>query len=458
MRPYLDSATHFHGYTPDEVSKPAFNRHFRRAFASSGGSSAQSAQQALAQNLAIRQNILANAIPVIQNVRSGNIPTYTPGQPSTWTVLASNVGLIRRFWLELNVTVSTAATGQTLTLTPLGLANLLSNVTFIDQNNRQRINTVGAHLHLAASQKRRRPFGGALSNAQGTNAMSGTAGFPTFVVAGGSDAAFGVNYPVQIASPVAIDNTSWTYTFIYEIPVVNSNQDLTGAIYANQTTSNNQLQFTLNPNVFCPFQTDPFYSVWTVAEAISTSAPTLSGTWTLYQDFLDQLPVDNTGFAQLPPIDIAYALCYQWINPGAIVQGQDNLYPLPPFNVYQDLMLFWDNYAAGSYATAAIPPGADTNYVKVQIANTYILAQHDPLELAVRTRNLMGSDFPAFASQTEYKPCGAVYDLDFRHKPLSVNQLSSTNIVFNPKTINNAGSQSLQIGQEYIWYANQAAA
>src|SRR5487761_1831884 len=114
-------------------------------------SSGNSAQQALAQNMAIRQNILANAIPVFQNVRSGNIPTYTPGSPSSWTVLASNVGLLRRFWLELNLTVATAATGQTLTLTPFGLANLLSNVQFIDQNNRLRINTTGAHLHLAAS-------------------------------------------------------------------------------------------------------------------------------------------------------------------------------------------------------------------------------------------------------------------------------------------------------------------
>jgi hypothetical protein len=51
---------------------------------------------------------------------------------------------------------------------------------------------------------------------------------------------------------------------------------------------------------------------------------------------------------------------------------------------------------------------------------------------------------------------GAVYDLDFRHKPLSVNQLSSTNIVFNPSTVA-AATSNLQIGQEYIWYANQAA-
>src|SRR5208282_4662591 len=185
--------------------------------------------------------------------------------------------------------------------------------------------------------------------------------------------------------------------------------------------------------------------------ALATNTPTLTNlTWTLYQDFLDQLPIDNTGFAQLPPIDIAYALVYQMINPGVQVAAQDNLYALPPFNVYQNLMLFWDNY---TYNTA--PVGSDVNYVKVQIANTYILLQQDPLANAIKTRNLIGSDFPTVIAATNTS--GAVYDLDFRHKPLSVNQMSSTNIVFNPSTVATATS-NLQIGQEYIWYANQAAA
>src|SRR5208283_370390 len=118
---------------------------------------AQTAQQALAANMSIRQNILANAIPVFQNVRSGAV-TWAQGSPTTFTVLASNVGLIRRFWLELTGTVNGSA-AATFTPTMFGLSNLLSNVQFIDQNNRLRINTTGAHLHLAACQKRRRLFG-----------------------------------------------------------------------------------------------------------------------------------------------------------------------------------------------------------------------------------------------------------------------------------------------------------
>lgn len=386
---------------------------------------------AFQQNLAIRNNILTNAIPVIQNVRSGSM-SYAAGSPTIVNVLASNVGLIRRFYLVVSGTLNCAAT-HTLTAAKGGLANLLSNVQYTDQNNRLRINTTGWHLHMAASEKRRRPFGGALVAATG---ISDTCGF-------------GNNFPVMEAPSTVSGGTAQNFTMIWEIPVVVGNTDLTGAIYANQTTSNNQLQFTLNPSAFV-YNADPFNAAYTTDAALATTLPTLTNlTWTLYQDFLDQLPTDNTGFAQLPPVDIAYAVCLQYINPGPQVAGVDNLYALPPYNIYQDIMLFWDNY---TYNTA--PAGSDVTYVKVQISNTYVLAQYDPSMLSVINCNYVGSDFPAGYSAAGFS--GAIYNLDFRHKPLSVNQLSSTNIVFRPNTVQ-AGS-ALNLGQEYIWYANAAAA
>lgn len=395
---------------------------------------AQNIQQALAQNADVRAKILAYAIPVKQNVRSGST-TYTAGSPTVVNVLASNVGLIRRFYLEITATVNCAG-GHTATPTFFGLPNILSNVSFIDQNNRLRINTTGLHLHLAASHKRKRPFGAALAASNNsTTVLSDPSGL-------------GVNFPVQQTTGAVSGGTAKTFTWIYEIPVVVSNQDLTGAIYANQTTSNNQLQFTFNPNIFV-YNVDPFNAAFSMDAALATSLPTLTGiTWTLYQDFLDQLPTDNTGFAALPQVDIAYAYVYQMINPGVMVASQDNLYALPPFNVYSDLMLFWDNYTYNGTV------GGDVNYMKVQISNTYILLQEDPSMNAVLTRNLIGSDFPARIGATGVS--GAIYDLDYRHKPLSVNQLSSTNIVFNPSTVQSGAS--LMIGQEYIWYANQPSA
>lgn len=380
----------------------------------------------MAANMAIRNSILANAIPVLQNVKSGNA-TYTPGSPTTINVLASPVGLIRRFYLELTATVNCAAT-HTATPTFLGLPNVLSNVQFTDQNNRLRINTTGMHLHCAASEKRRRMFGNGFNAAS----MSDPSGF-------------GVNFSVQQTPGAVAGGTPKTFTWIFELPVVNSNTDLTGAIYANQTTSNNQIQFTINPNLF-EYNGDTFNAAFAMDAALATSLPTLTNiSWTLYQDFLDQLPVASNGYAILPPIDIAYALVMQMINPGVQVQGVDNLYSLPPFNIYQNLMLFWDNYG---YAGAA---GTDVNYIKAQISNTYVLMQSDPALLSCFARNLIDADFPAKGA------VGAIYNLDFRNKPLSVNQLSSTNIVFNPNTVQSAAS-NLNIGQEYLWYSQSAVA
>lgn len=390
---------------------------------------AQNATSAAEQNMAIRRAILANGIPVLQNVKSGSM-TYSAGSPTTVNILASNVGLIRRFFLVVAGTVNCAST-YSLTRSQGGLANLLSNVQFTDQNNRLRINTTGWHLHLNASEKRRRPFGAALVASTGFDDTCG----------------LGSNFPVMNGPASVTGGTAQNFTMIFEIPVVNSNTDLSGAIYANQTTSNNQLQFTLNPNAFV-YGSSAFNAAYTASAAVGTSLPTLTNlTWTLYQDFIDQLPVDNSGFAVLPQQDISWALCLQNMNPGVQVANADNLYSLTPFNVYQNLMLFWDNYTYNGTT------GGDVSYIKTQISNTYVLRQWDPLMLAVQTRNIVGADMPGTHSSTN---SGAVYSLDFRAKPLSVNQLSSTNIVFKPTTVNSAAA--LNIAQEFLWYANQAVA
>jgi hypothetical protein len=114
-------------------------------------------------------------------------------------------------------------------------------------------------------------------------------------------------------------------------------------------------------------------------------------------------------------------------------------------------MLFWDNYG---YSGAV---GSDVQYIKTQVSNTYVLKQYDPLMLAALTRNIMGTDMQGAASATAGQFSGGVYSLDYRHKPISVNQVSSTNIVFRPTTVQSSAS-ALNIGQEYLWKANQQAA
>jgi len=387
------------------------------------------AQQSALQSSQVQADILANAVPILQNVRSGSF-TYAAGSPTVVNMQASNVGFIRRFFLEISGTVNCAST-YTLTPTQFGLKNLISNVQFTDQNNRLRINTSGIHLHLGACEKRRRPFGVAMVASTGIN----------------DDSGIGANFPVQTGTGVVTGGTAKNFTFVLEIPVINANTDLTGGIYANQTTSNNQLQFTMNPSAVV-YNADPYNAAYTASAAVATALPTFTNmTWTLYQDMLDQLPVGTDGYAVLPQSQIAWALCFQLINLGVQVAGNDNLYALPPFNVYSNLMLFWDNYQYGSVV------GSDVTYIKVQVSNTYVLRQWDALLLSVMVRNIMGVDMPAAANTAAGSFSGGVYSLDFRHRPLSVNQLSSTNIVFRPNTVQSATS-TLNIGQEYLWLAN----
>jgi hypothetical protein len=74
-------------------------------------------------------------------------PVVLPSNPQPGTVLTfnvRNVGLIKRLVFFFKATITASAQAQTLT--PLGLANFISNVTMWDLGNNQRINTTGWHL------------------------------------------------------------------------------------------------------------------------------------------------------------------------------------------------------------------------------------------------------------------------------------------------------------------------
>ena len=64
------------------------------------------------------------------------------GPGSVITIQLRNVGLVKRLIVEFSATITAGATSAQ-TLTPLGLANLISNVTFIDLGNNTRINSTG---------------------------------------------------------------------------------------------------------------------------------------------------------------------------------------------------------------------------------------------------------------------------------------------------------------------------
>jgi hypothetical protein len=124
----------------------------------------------------------------------------------------------------------------TQTLTKWGLANLISNVTFFDLGNNQRINSTGWHLTIISSAKRRAVFGAAYT----TDTPLG----------------YGNNNNRVMFAPairIAPNGSSSEIDFELEIPFVKNDQDLRGAIFADVTQATMQVQLTLNPNMFVSF-------------------------------------------------------------------------------------------------------------------------------------------------------------------------------------------------------------
>src|SRR5215813_10783443 len=164
------------------------------------------------------------------------------GPGSVITVQLRNVGLVKRLVVELSAQVNAGAT-SVQTLTALGLANLISNVTFIDLGNNTRINTTGWHCHAISSVKRRRVFAAAYSSDTPTG--------------------YGVNNNRVMYAPNTIAaNANSPVRFMLEVPFIKNNHDLRGAIFGDVTNAVMQVQITLNPQMFVSSTADPTLAVY----------------------------------------------------------------------------------------------------------------------------------------------------------------------------------------------------
>src|SRR5215470_3048282 len=117
-------------------------------------------QNAMIRQLILRGGVLGNVYfpPAVDMWQQLNpILPSSVGPGSVITIQLRNVGLAKRLIVEFSATITAGATSQQ-NLTALGLANLVSNVTFIDLGNNTRINSTGWHLHAVSSVKRRRVF------------------------------------------------------------------------------------------------------------------------------------------------------------------------------------------------------------------------------------------------------------------------------------------------------------
>jgi hypothetical protein len=330
-------------------------------------------------------------------------PVVLPASPGPGTVLSfniRNVGLVKRLVFFFRATV-TAPAAQVQTLTPVGLANFISNVTLWDLGNNQRINTTGWHLTAVSSAKRRGVFGAAYTTDTplGYGNNNNRVMFAPATIAGGANS--------------EID-------FYLEVPLVKSDTDLRGAIYADVTQANMQVQVTLNPNMFVTSTADRTLAVYQSAGA--NPATMVLNSVQMYQNYLDQLPRDpSNGMPILPELDIGTAYLLNNSASALPVANQDNAASFTNARTFESVAFIYNN--AGTLNVN----GSDLNYIQLQSANFTNILNVDGRMESFMERNLLGADFPA-----------GMHYLNFSQRPIDTNQFGNMTLVINPSTVGGA--------------------
>jgi hypothetical protein len=366
-----------------------------------------------AVNMQNRALVLANSISMRQQIYQETITNFVVGQAMSRNIQLRNVGMVKRLYMTIQATVEQAA-AETLTRTAFGPANFLSNITFSDYANYQRINTTGWHLHMLASVKNRAVFGGAF-----------TSDTPT---------GFGSTVPV-ISAPASI-TTAQTVYMVYEIPFAYSNDDLTGAVLANVVNANAYLNFTINPNIIVASAGNPVQAMYQSSTADRGAVSSINVA--IYQDYLDQLPQMN-GQLVGPAIDLATVYGIYNTQLTGLAVNMDNPISYANYRRFLSTITVYDN--AGVLSTT----GADVNRWKLQAANMTNIFDVPPWLVKMEERKLIMDNFPI----------GAYY-FSHRDKPIDTKVNGNMNLLLNPASVTNSTSQCL-IGFEYLALLNQVA-
>ena len=343
----------------------------------------------------IRAAILNVATSVTQPVGSPIVLNNPPvGSPNIFTIVPRSVGLLKKFYLEVAVQVTTPA-GCTLARAPFGPANIFSNISLTDLNNLQRINTSGMHLAFLQTIRNKRPIGSAAT----TDTPLG----------------FGNNFPGVISCPAVVPaSTTATVYMLYEIPVMYQDHDFRGAIYLGTTQAQMNLQATLNPLFAVAAGQDATSSVF----SYTGNAPVINSvTVTPYQVYLDQLPVVQGG-PLLPTMDMGTLYQLTSTNNTGFVANAPNSIPYQQLRRFLSTIVVYDN-------GGVLNPGTDITNLALQQANTYNFFLKDPKLIAYQTRNEIGDDMPV-----------GTYYLPSRMRPIDTQVFGNTSLVITPSVVN----------------------
>lgn len=346
-----------------------------------------------------RQAVLASALEMTQNIYSAAVAT--PGNSANVVnVIPRNVGLVKRFTVELTATITNTST-STLTATNFNAAQLLSQVVFNDLNNNTRIQTAGWHINAINTARARRVFGSALTQDSPIKYGSNL---------GGS----------MFAAPATIGpTTTGVVVMMYEIPLAYDDHDLRGALYCNVVNATMLLQLSLNPTPVVAAASDATLAVYSGGTGSFTSVVV-----NVYQTFLDQLPMGKQG-PILPIQDLSTIYELKNTSLTGMVANQDYPIPYSNFRDFLSTFIVFDN-------NGTLNGGTDINYFALQSANFTNIIKVDPFLLGLWTRKEIQDDFPK-----------GLYYLSHRKKPLSTIQYGNLELIVNPSAVGAAAAQFL---------------
>lgn len=352
--------------------------------------------------------IRSNAVEMKQVIYS---QTFDPRLNNVLNIIPRNVGLIKRFIVELTGTLPNGS-GSAWTRTSFGPANMLSQITFNDLNNNVRINTAGWHLNMINSVKDRRIFGSALVQTTGEDSPIGY---------GSVNNVMSTQSPAGTNSSSIADGATGIVKMIYEVPMAYSDNDYRGALYANVINATMNLQLTINNNYVVATGADDTLAGYLSA---GTASQFTTVTVTVTQVFMDQIPVGKGG-PILPVIDLSTIYELKNTTFANITQNQD--FPMQYSN-FRDFLSTAVIYFNGTARTA----GTDITYWALRSANFTNIFQIDTTLTALFTRQIIGADVPL----------GSSY-FSSRKKPIATTQYGNMELVLNASTAG-AGAYVLQ--------------
>ncbi len=347
-----------------------------------------------AVNRAQRFAVLQNSIEMTQQIFSAQLAA---GQ-LTVNIPPRNVGLVKKFIIKITGLASNTG-GVNAFLSDIGLANVIASVVFTDLNNNVRVQTSGWHLAFLQLLKNQWSMVNAILAASDIqfgatlgNAFSGVLVAPT-------NFATGTNQP---------------FTMWFEVPLAYSDDDLRGAVYMNVVNAVANLQINMNQNSFAAAGVDSTLAAW------KSSAGNINTiTVTVYQVYLDQLPVGKQGVI-LPSLDLSTVYEIKNTTFTGFVVGQEFPMPYANFRDFLSTFLIYNNNPA---ADAGRTGGGDINYLALQSANFTNIRKVEPLLQALLTRNMIQQDLPA-----------GCYYFSSRRKPISTTTFGNMQLILNPIT------------------------